>query len=204
MEEMIMHTKKIGIFGGAFDPPHIGHVEAIRSVLHSGHVDEIWVVPAGRRVEKRMVTSPEDRLAMCSLMMQENFPNDDRVVVRDDQIRSDSPSFSIDILFDFESRYPEYDFCFIVGSDVLIDIPKWKEGEKLLAGVPFLIIERNGSIAKGVRLPRKYVILPRLVEMSSTRIRRMCEEQESFGLCVPKSVEAYIKKGRLYRKEREK
>lgn len=192
--------KKIGIFGGAFDPPHIGHVEAIRSVLHSGHIDEVWVVPAGQRIEKKMTTSPEDRLNMCVLMMQENFPNDARVVIRDDQIRSDSPSFSIDILDDFESRYPEYEFFLIVGDDVVPDIPKWKEGEKLLEHAKFLIIERNGCLKEDVRLPKKYVILPRLIDMSSTIIRKLCEEEKNFGLYVPRSVEEYIKKSRLYKK----
>ena len=81
------------------------------------------------------------------------------------------------------------------------DIPKWKEGEKLLEFAAFLIIERNGAIVRGVRLPKKYVILPRLVEMSSTLIRTLCQKDRNIALYVSKSVEEYIRKGRLYKKE---
>lgn len=194
--------KKIGIFGGAFDPPHIGHVEVIRSVLHLGYVDEIWVVPAGQRAEKKMVTSAKDRFAMCVLVVQENFSNESLVVVRDDQIQSRDPSFSVDMLADFKNRYPNYDFWLVVGDDVVPDIPKWKEGEMLLREASFLIVERSGNIKEGVRLPQKYVILPRLIEMSSTLIRTLCEEEKNIALYVPKSVEEYIRKSRLYRKEK--
>jgi nicotinate-nucleotide adenylyltransferase len=194
--------KRIGIFGGAFDPPQIGHVKVIRSVLISGHADEVWVLPAGRRIEKRMATQAKDRLAMCVLMVKENFRNDAPVSVKEDQIWSDHPSFSIDIITDFQARYPDYEFLLVVGDDVVPDIPKWKEGEKLLETVAFLIIERNGIPKEGVRLPKKYVILPRVVSISSTRIRKLCEEQKSIVLFVPKSVEEYIRKRRLYRKRK--
>ena len=198
-----METRHIALFGGAFDPPHLGHVAAIRQVQNSGLVDEVWVVPAGDRSDKRYSASSADRRKMVELMLEECFPGQLDVSLHLAQIEASAKySTTIGLLDELTRRFKEHNFYVLIGTELVRDLPTWVEPERLRKSAAFLVIERPGE--GQVKPPEGYNarIVPQMpgcgVNVSSTQLRAKLSTGEIESL-MPKSVAAWISKRNLYK-----
>ncbi len=169
----------IGLFGGAFDPPHSGHQQLLKRALALKFFDEIWIVPTFLPPLKmtgnhNSVAGSEERLEMCKLLT-----GDKKIKVLDLEIKRGGKSYSIDTVRELKKKYPRNKFYFLIGSDWVPDLSKWHRANELLKEIEF------------VSLPR--------TEISSSEIRERIKNGENIGNLVPEEIEKYIKEHELYK-----
>jgi nicotinate-nucleotide adenylyltransferase len=178
---------RVAILGGSFNPPHMGHLLAAHYVWATEEVDEVWLMPSFQHPFRKALAPFEDRLAMCELLCRDTsgWMKTSRV-----EQELGGEGRTIDTVLCLKERYPQATFAWIVGSDLLGDLPKWKRSEELQQLIRFIVVHRAGfpSGAQG----------PALVEVSSTDVRRRIGAGEAVGGLVPRSVLAYLHQRRLY------
>ncbi len=198
--------KKIGIMGGTFDPPHIGHFAIAKYVKRAMALDEIWFLPTGGITYKESdgLSSPENRLEMVRLLVADE--PDFRVESM--EAESGKNSYTFETLEALRKKFPEDEFVFIVGADSLDYMDKWREPERIFRNCTVAAVNREGFSSqqceeKKKMLEEKYhgeirLITMPAVDVSSTQIRRMVAKGESIKEFVHKDVLTYIKEERLY------
>jgi ADP-ribose pyrophosphatase len=196
--------KRIALYGGSFDPPHLGHVITITAVFNSKLADEIWLVPTGLARDKELRASAEERKTMIGIMLSTMFGSKVPVYLNATQIdRSWVVSTTSDLMQEMESLYPDCTFNFVIGSDLVSGIPHWHAAEKIMSrpGL-FLMMQRLGHEMRDP-LPPYVVPLPTgdlaLTNISSSLVRRMIAEGHSLEGIVPPAVINHILRSRLYR-----
>ncbi len=194
--------RKIALYGGSFDPPHLGHVMTITSVLNSEMVDEVWLIPTGKHRDKAHHASCDHRKAMVSIMLATMFGS--RVQVHLNTVQIDKPwvmSSSANLIRTMESTHPSFRFFLVIGSDLIRDIPKWDDPKFLMQKNSFLAVRRLGDTVKKPIPP--YVSLldtnqGALTNISSSLVREMVRHGKSLEGIVPPAVISHIIRNRLY------
>ena len=201
--------QRIGILGGTFDPPHLGHLLVAETARVALNLESVLFVPAGEPWLKsgQRITPAIHRLRMVQLAIADN-PG---FCVSDCEIQRTGASYTVDTLRELRSAYPQSaDFYFIVGSDVLDQFHRWKEPDCILELCRLAVIERPGGPADGVdvlseRFPDAVasgavvsVDGPR-VDFSASELRRILAEGKSVRYQIPDAVAEYIKQRQLYR-----
>ncbi len=177
---------RIGLFGGSFNPPHIGHGIAVYYLLESSPLEEIWLIPTHRHAFDKQLVGFDARVEMCSLLAK---PFGGRVRVCTIEGERDEVSYTIDTVRELSRRYPDHHFEWIVGSDILRETAQWKEFDTLTALIPFRILSRPGfEGGSGVDMPA----------ISSSEIRRRLARGDSLEGLVPTRVLEYIQHKGLY------
>ncbi len=192
--------KRYGIFGGTFDPPHIAHSIAAESVREELTLDKVIFIPSGNPPLKESI-SAEHRLAMSRLA----FANDRNFEVSDIEIKNTGEkSYTVDTLKKMNELYKDDDvkLFLIIGTDKLIELPKWKDPERLFELSEVIVINRPGYSVKDSKPEFAgkvvFVNIP-LMEISSSMIRENVANGESVKYMVNSEVEDYIKKNNLYK-----
>ena len=192
---------RLALFGGSFDPPHVGHLLASSDAIEHLGLDRLIVVPTGTQPLKvgAAVGTPEQRLAMARL----TFGQDPRFDVSDVEVTRGGLSFTVDTLAQVAEQYPAAERFLLLGVDVLGSFAKWKEPQRILSLAHPVLLEREAGVpvelpeefrmAKAIRLPT------RRVDVSSTEIRERVRTGRSIRGFVTENVAAYIERGGLYR-----
>ena len=199
----------IGVFGGAFDPPHQAHVALAKAALAQLALDTLHIVPTGQAWHKaRQLSSAADRLAMTRMA----FSGLERVVVDEREIQRAGPSFTVDTLEALQAEYPGANLYLILGADQVGALPNWHRWQEVLKIAIICIAGRAyDTRAEGVFNPELYAGLPvqilqlPLMPVSATDIRQRiaCPLPGLSGLpgwhaLVPEPVARYIERHRLY------
>jgi nicotinate-nucleotide adenylyltransferase len=185
-------NSRLGIFGGTFDPPHLGHLAALRAVWATRLVDHILVTVAGDPYLKSGSTAlaPADvRLAMAHAAF-DGLPG---VEVSDIEVRRNGPTYTIDTVEALSSAGTS--ISLIVGADVVSQLPRWRESARLAELVEVVVLPREGS---STTLPpgwRGSVIAMDPVDVSSTEVRRRLENGENPVDLVPLAVVPWLTEG---------
>lgn len=191
---------KIGIFGGTFDPVHLGHLVVAEEIREQFGLDKVIFVPAAQPPHKGpgSVTDPWVRYKMVALAIADN----PHFEVSDIEIRHLGKSYTIDTIHELKDRYgPDYQIFFIMGADSLLEMPTWKDPEGILNSCAVIVTTRPGFDLNRVDPHyRNRVQLVRVtpIDISSTEIRRRVREGRSIKYLVPRKVEEYIHKERVY------
>lgn len=184
---------KIGLLGGVFNPPHIGHLIVARQVLDFTGIDEIWFLPNyGQHPPKPHVAPAEDRLAMTKML---KFPKT-RVSSLEIDYKLDGNTIN---LIPYLPR--EHSYQFIMGSDWLPYFREWGQWERLLERLPFLVFPRTGHPMEPLyknMTPLAHELLI-TTNISGTKIRQRVKEGLAIDTLVPPEVNSYIKAHGLYR-----
>ncbi len=187
---------KIGILGGTFDPIHYGHLILGEQVQGQLGLDMVLFVPTYQPPHKdgRRILAARHRLKMAALAVRRNG----RFAVSDIEIRRRGKSYTVDTLRAIKERYPGARLYFICGSDLVSEIPTWKDVEEIHRLARFVLAKRPGY---GRRLSgRRYrKIHVAQVDISSSSIRRLVRQDRSIKYLTPESVVRYIQQHRLYR-----
>ena len=189
--------QRIGVYGGAFDPPHAAHLAVARAAIEQLALDELLVIPTGDAWHKSRPLSPaRDRLALCRLA----FADWPRVRVDDRELQRDGPTYTIDTLRDLRTQHPEAELFFITGADALAQILSWKDAEELFELAQFIGVTRPGYVLTEDGLPADRVHLQEVPAMaiSSTDCRDRVGDGEPVWYLVPDGVVQYINKHQLY------
>lgn len=188
---------RIGILGGTFDPPHVGHLMAATDAFDALALDRLIFVPAGMQPLKQgMEMAPAaDRLEMTRRLAG----SDPRFAVDSVEIDRGGLSFMVETLRAFRARWaddPALALFLLVGADVVPTLPKWREPEAVAALAEIIVLGRAGAESAGLRVGR--VIESRRVDVSSTEIRARVRAGRSIRGFVPDAVAEYITTARLY------
>ncbi|MBM3247959.1 MAG: nicotinate-nucleotide adenylyltransferase [Candidatus Omnitrophica bacterium] len=192
--------KRIGIFGGTFDPIHNGHIMIAEEVFKELNLDKIIFVPANIPPHKLhiKIANAQDRYNMTKLAVDYN----DNFEVSDIELKRQGPSYSIDTINELkENIKQDAEFYFIIGSDSIPELRYWKDFNKLLKIVKFVVVNRPRHGFKGVP-PGALRIQLRGMDISSSKIRNRIKEAESVDSLVPEEVKQYITKQGLYKNEK--
>ena len=120
---------RLGVFGGAFDPPHLAHVALARAAVEQLRLDELRVLPTGQAWHKaRSLSAAEDRLAMA----REAFGQVPRAVVDDRELRRAGPTYTIDTLRQLKAEFPQAQLMLVIGADQAEALHSWRECEQIL------------------------------------------------------------------------
>jgi nicotinate-nucleotide adenylyltransferase len=192
---------RIGIYGGAFDPIHNGHLATIAQLLASGQVDQVVVVPSGDRPDKKVTVSASDRLLMTERAIAEAFPQDSRVSVSDIHVLGTVGYGTIDLV-DYFKSIPLTEPYVVIGRELLPDLPQWKESARLCSIARFMIIDRPGAPAAGVPAGLNASVVRASYQagvlVSSTTIRALLGQGLSCAGLLPQSVIALCKARGFY------
>src|SRR5699024_5904449 len=185
--------KKIGILGGTFDPPHIGHFIIADEVKHKMGLDEIWFIPTNEPPhKKRAASSNEHRLEMLRRATEQT----EYFKVNTIEMERIGRSYTIDTIDELKGKYPDALFYFIIGADMVEYLPNWKRIDELIRKIQFVGVNRPGFAAE-TDYPVKMVDCP-LIDISSTEIRKRVGEHLPVNFLLPKEAVEYIKEQRLY------
>lgn len=136
---------RIGLFGGTFNPVHMGHLRVAKEVKEGFSLDKIYLIPAAIPPHKLKahIADAEDRHEMLRLAVSDSHDLSDFVEISDVEIKRKGPSFSIDTVSSFISMMSEQtEFYFIVGCDAFLEIDTWKSYEDMLELVSFIVMSR--------------------------------------------------------------
>lgn len=191
--------RRVGVFGGTFDPLHVGHLVAAQDVHHALELDRLLFVPAARPPHKgeRGLTDPHVR----EEMVRAAVGDDPRFEVSDLEIRRGGVSYTIDTLRSLEEFYTRAEVFLIVGTDQLAELDTWKEPEELARMARLTVISREGEDPDRLRAPVdvSFECVPvTRVDVSSTLIRERVRAGEPIRYLVPDAVRRIIERERLY------
>jgi nicotinate-nucleotide adenylyltransferase len=189
---------RIGILGGTFDPPHIGHLLAATDACELLDLTQLIFVPTATQPLKAGLpaSSADDRLAMVRLLAEQ----DPRFSVEDVEVRRGGLSFTVDTLRMFRERWPAgtADLVLLLGVDAAAQFPLWKEPETVLALAQVVVMTRGEQPGPGLAAGLTSVATRR-VDMSSTEVRERVRGGRTVRGLVTEEVAAYIERRRLYR-----
>ena len=174
---------RMGVFGGTFDPPHVGHLVVAQDALEKLELDRLVVIPAGRPPHRDSVLDPATRLEL----VRRAFEDDDRILVSDVELRREGPSWTVDTLEWVRRELDPGTLFLIGGADQLRSFRGWKEPERILGLARLAVMTRPGEETKGTDVPHEVVEVTR-VDLSSTRIRRRLDEGRSIRYMVPERL----------------
>lgn len=187
---------RIGLFGGTFDPIHLGHLIIAEDALRETPLDRIIFIPAAAAPlrEQQAETAPQDRLSMVERAV-EGF---DRFEVDDFEIRQDRRVYSIETVRRFEGIYPGSRLFFLIGGDQVRRLSEWHEIEEMKRKVTFVCARREeGNIFEpGADL---VPLASRRIDISATEIRRRIARGEPVRSLLPRGVADHIAARGLYR-----
>jgi len=186
--------KRVGILGGTFNPPHVGHLMIGEHVAQQLQLDEVRFMPNALppHVDTKIAIDPLERAAMVQAAVQDNHLFKLELL----EIQRGGKSYSYDSIVALREKEPETDFYFIIGGDEVAYLPTWYRIEELIDLVHFVGVNRPG-VNQESPYPVQWVDVPQL-EISSTMIRERVANHTSIRYMVPDMVAAYIFKKGLY------
>lgn len=188
---------KVGLFFGSFNPIHIGHLIIADHVAQYSDLSEVWLVvsPHNPLKKKASLANDHDRLHLVQLAIE----NNPRLKVSSIEFSLPKPSYTIDTLTYLREKYPDKEFCLIMGGDSLMSIEKWKNYEQLLRDYSIYVYQRPGygDIPVEYTSKVKFLIAP-LLDISSTMIRERIQDKKSIRYLVPDKVCQYIEGSNMY------
>lgn len=188
---------KIGVFGGTFDPPHLGHLVVATDVFEALRLDRLLLVPSAQHPFKgsSVRAAPELRVEMIRAAVR----GDPRFEVDELELHRAGPSYTVDTLRALRERYPDAELFFLIGADNLRELPAWREPEEVVRLATLVVMSRGGERAgPDVPYPALAVKVTR-VDISATEIRRRAGSGRSIRYLVPEAVREIIARESLYR-----
>jgi nicotinate-nucleotide adenylyltransferase len=191
---------RLAIFGGSFDPPHIGHLLAASDAYEQLALDRLVLIPAATQPLKAGMAgaTAAQRLEMTRLLVE----GDGRFEVSGVEVERGGLSFTVDTLMHFATQYPTAERFLLLGSDVLGSFGQWREPARILELASLVLLERQSeSVTPPAALRDRGVrrLPTRRIDVSSTEIRERVRAGKSIRGFVPDAVASYIERGGLYR-----
>ncbi|MGX8705782.1 MAG: nicotinate-nucleotide adenylyltransferase [bacterium] len=195
---------RIGLFGGTFNPIHVGHLTIAEEARLAAGLDRVIFIPTGESYLKNSmeVAPKEDRLQMTRLACGDVYE------VSDVETRRDGPSYTAVTCRAFRQQFPNDELCWILGADSLLDMARWREPEVIMQTVTLLAFTRGGAdnaafLHRADDLRREQgakieIIETFALDIASSDIRRFIREGHAFRHLVTEKVYAYIRERGLY------
>ena len=196
---------RIGIFGGSFNPPHLGHLNIAKEVAKKLNIKKIILLPSGNPPHKigLDILDAKHRLSMLKLATK----GQDEFIISEIEINRKGYTYTIDTLRELNCVYGgKYNFFYLIGADSLENLSKWKDYEELSKLCKFVVVLRKGYTKESLEemiLKNQYnaeVVDINCVDVSSTYIRDSIKNNKNVSGLISPKVEEYIRDNNLYRK----
>lgn len=191
--------KKTGIFGGSFNPIHNGHISLARQLREQAGLDEVWLMVSPLNPLKQHVDNlldDEKRMQMARLALE----NEPHIIASDYEMHLPKPSYTWNTLQALSKDYPDREFMLLMGGDNWALFDRWYHAEDILANYHIVVYPRRdclGSLeVKDSASPQ--IIEAKLLDISSTEIRKRIKAGKGIRRLVPKAVADLIQKEGLY------
>ncbi len=193
---------KVGILGGTFNPPHIGHLIVAEFVREEVGLDKIIFVPCASPPHKQnldylsQLAESEHRFEMVKIAIKGN----PFFEASDIEIKRGGISYTIDTVNQMLERFPNYDFYLLIGADQFKDFHTWREPEEIVKKVQLIVFNRPGFVIPESKFSpfARFITIPN-IEVSASEIRSRVKSGKSIKYLVPPEVEEYIYANGLYR-----
>jgi nicotinate-nucleotide adenylyltransferase len=197
---------RVGILGGTFNPPHVAHLVCASEAASQLRLDRVLLTPVAVPPHKRPRNDPgaSERLELCRLAAA----GDERLEVCDLEVARGGPSYTVQTLRELRARMPGDELTFILGADVALGLPSWREPEAVIELATLAVAERTGAARAEIeacleqafdgRAAYELFDMPR-IDVSSSEIRRRVAEGRPIRYLVPDAVLARIERNGLYR-----
>ena len=188
--------KKIGFFGGSFNPPTIAHFMIAKASIKEFGLDKLVIVPMGDKYEKSELISFNLRYEMLKIA----FKNLHNVEISKMQQNQQKRTYAIDTFNEIKKNYDKTENLFIMGLDNYLNINKWKESDKLLNNFKYIVFKRND-----IKIPdfsKNACFLDISNNISSSDVRKMINNRENLKEVLNEEVIDFIKKNNLYKQEK--
>lgn len=189
-------SRRVGLLGGTFDPPHLGHLVVAECARVELALDEVRLLVAGDPYQKSTTSPPQDRVAMVHAAVAD----DHHLAVDDRELARTGPTYTADTLAELAAEEPDTDFYFVLGEDAAAGLHSWHRVEEAFARATFVVVTRPGDQAPDdATLPAAIVHLqiPQL-EVSSTELRARFAAGRATRYLVPPQVDRYVRDRGLY------
>jgi nicotinate-nucleotide adenylyltransferase len=191
-----MAAQRIGLFGGSFDPVHLGHTMVARAALAEVELEleQLFIIPAAQSPFKseQSPAPAVDRLAWLRLA----FEDEPRCEIDAQEIERAGVSYTIDTVRDYAARFPEAELFYLIGADHVPTLPEWREAAALADAVTFVVVPRPGELETGVpEFPLSFrgtVLRGKPAAISASDLRKRLRAGESIENFVPPAVAAAL------------
>ncbi|MDC0143828.1 nicotinate (nicotinamide) nucleotide adenylyltransferase [Verrucomicrobia bacterium] len=189
-----MAAQRIGLFGGSFDPVHLGHTMVARTALAEVELDRIFIIPAAQSPFKpeQSPAPGADRLAWLRLA----FGDEPRCEIDAQEIERAGVSYTIDTVRDYAARFPGSELFYLIGADHVPTLPEWREAAALADAVTFVVVPRPGELETEVaEFPLSFrgtVLRGKPAAISASDLRKRLRAGESIENFVPPAVAAAL------------
>lgn len=192
--------KRVGLFGGTFNPPHLGHMLFAQEAMLVYDLDEIWFIPVNipPHKESEELASNHDRLDMLRVSTEQN----PKFFVSTIELERKGPSFTIDTVKELQNMYPNVKFYFLIGGDMIDYLPKWERIDELVQRISFIGVKRPGTEATSAYSEHVKLVEMIQVDFSSTTIRERIREGKPVTYMVLEEVELLMKERGMYEPRR--
>jgi nicotinate-nucleotide adenylyltransferase len=190
-------VQRIGIYGGSFDPVHLGHLLVAQAAIEELGLERLFLVPAALSPFKQSAppTSGEIRAQMLRLA----FAGRTNCEVDEQELRREGVSFSVDTVRGYAARFPQAQLFYLIGADNVAALPQWRSAEELAKLAEFAVIPRPGDAQIPLPAPFRGVTLRGWpLGVSSSEIRARVKASKSFAHLVPSVVAEVIRNNPLY------
>ena len=197
--------ERIGIYGGSFNPPHIGHIQAAQQAIRTLGLGKLLLIPAGIPPHKVMPGNPptgEERLEMLRIAAV-----DEAMEVCDIELKREGPSYTYETVEQLRLRFPDAELYLLMGTDMFLSFQTWKNPQRILDCVTLAVMYR-GEKGESQKIAEKkaemeglgakiVLVENKITAISSTQLRRLLAFGCS-GAYLPQGVGEYIRERRLY------
>lgn len=185
----------ITLFGGTFDPPHLGHSSIAKALLDKKLADEVWFLPVGSHAFDKKFSSALHRIAMLTLVLE------DHQKIERYEIEQNGMSITYHTLNALAKKYPEHQFSFVIGSDNLARFHEWHHYEEMLQAFTFFVYPRQGFPLQPLHKGMKVIEGVEPIGISSTEVRSRIQKAQPVANLIKSTVGRYIQDHRLYNQE---
>ena len=190
--------KRIGLFGGSFDPVHLGHLLVAQAACEELALERLFFIPAAQSPFKPAgepaPANVRTRMLRLALAGKSNYEVDEQ------ELHRGGVSFTIDTVRDYTRRFPQSELFYLIGADHVPTLPKWREAEELARLVVFVVIPRPGEISAEAPAPFRLKQLGGWpLKLSSSQIRARVKAGQPIEHLVPFAVADVIEQKGLYR-----
>jgi nicotinate-nucleotide adenylyltransferase len=195
--------RRLGLFGGTFDPPHLGHLVLAECARDQLGLERVVFMPSAQPPHKagRRVTPVRERVAMTRLAVRGRSGFEVSTL----ETRRRGPSYTVDTLRALRRREPSAEWVLVLGQDSLRELHTWREPDQIRALATLAVARRvrgpGERAGRSARARVRWIAMPR-IDVSSRDLRRRVQAGESVRFLVPDAVERYLRRRRLYRGRR--
>lgn len=193
---------KIGLYFGSFNPVHVAHLIIANHILNETDIKKVWFVVSPQNPFKTEsgLLNEYHRLHLVRLATED----DNRIKASDIEFGLPKPSYTTSTLTYLAEKYPEHEFCIIMGSDSFQNLHKWKNYEVIVKNYTVFVYRRPGFEIENHTGVKLQILEAPLLQLSATQLRKYIQEGKSVRYMLPDKVLEEIEKGGYYKKEHQK